>query len=317
METDSNYEEMIALIGNNKSKNDWNHKDPGMGVNAWIGKLADGSVATVQAGEWTKTPWACGTGKKGSCNGTKIIDGVRSYVGQHWIQFEICADDYTNKEYFDKIYKEAVELTAMLCKEFDIDPFGVVEWNGVVVPTIICHADSYKYELGSNHGDVYKWFGKMGLAKNMDKVKTDVAALLKPEKAPDNSYQIVTTVNMYGSSGDARRQENPVGKFSAGTYYMLGAYPTGYKGVYCLCKDKAGTNAIGWMNPVENILPKEEVKVEEPPIAAAPTPAPEPEVVEPQPTPETEDNIGNMIFELIKHFFSWLINLFKNSNKGD
>lgn len=89
METDSNYEEMIALIGNNKSKNDWNHKDPGMGVNAWIGKLADGSVATVQAGEWTKTPWGCGTGKKGSCNGTKIIDGVRSYVGQHWIQFEI------------------------------------------------------------------------------------------------------------------------------------------------------------------------------------------------------------------------------------
>ena len=85
METDSNYKEMIALIGNNKSKNDWNHDDPGMGVNAWIGKLADGSVATIQAGEWTKTPWGCGTGKKGSCNGTKIIDGVRSYVGQHWI----------------------------------------------------------------------------------------------------------------------------------------------------------------------------------------------------------------------------------------
>lgn len=47
---------MIDLLGKNKYNNDWKHIVHGAGVNAWIGKLTDGSVATVQAGEWTSCP---------------------------------------------------------------------------------------------------------------------------------------------------------------------------------------------------------------------------------------------------------------------
>ena len=59
---------------------------------------------------------------------------------------------------------------------FRIDPKGSVKYNGVTVPTILCHADSHKLGLGSNHGDVLHWFPKFG--KSMDTVRADVAALM-------------------------------------------------------------------------------------------------------------------------------------------
>jgi hypothetical protein len=47
LKTDSNYTEMINLIGLNPYNNDWNHIERQAGLNAWIGKLADGTVAAV------------------------------------------------------------------------------------------------------------------------------------------------------------------------------------------------------------------------------------------------------------------------------
>lgn len=172
-ETDANYDEMIALIGKNVYGNDWNHKYTEIGLNAWVGKLKDGSVASVQAGPWDMVPWGCGGGfNNGSLNGK--LNG--SYVGRHWLQFEICDDGYSSKTYFEAAYKEAVELSAYWCVRFGIDPNGTVDFGGISVPTIVCHADSYSLGYGSNHGDVYLWFGKQGLAKNMKKVRADITA---------------------------------------------------------------------------------------------------------------------------------------------
>jgi flagellum-specific peptidoglycan hydrolase FlgJ len=163
---------LIKLIGKNAYGNDWNHIKHQAGLNAWIGKLADGTVAAVQTMPWDYKPWGCGAGAKGSCNNA-------------WIQFEICEDRLTDADYFSKAYKEACELTAYLCRMFGIDPKGSVTFNGVKVPTILCHADSYKLGLGSNHGDVLHWFPKFG--KNMDSVRNDVAELLKENASVLNS----------------------------------------------------------------------------------------------------------------------------------
>lgn len=163
---------LIKLIGKNAYGNDWNHIKHQAGLNAWIGKLADGTVAAVQTMPWDYKPWGCGAGAKGSCNNA-------------WIQFEICEDGLTDSDYFSKAYKEACELTAYLCRMFGIDPKGSVTFNGVKVPTILCHADSYKLGLGSNHGDVLHWFPKFG--KNMDSVRNDVAELLKENASVVNS----------------------------------------------------------------------------------------------------------------------------------
>jgi len=154
---------LIKVIGKNTYGNDWNHTSVQAGLNCWIGKLADGTVAAVQTMPWNYRPWGCGSGSKGSCN-------------TGWIQFEICEDGLDDKTYFEQVYQEACELTAYLCKLYGIDPNGSVQYNGVTVPTILCHADSHKLGLGSNHGDVLHWFPKFG--RNMDTVRNDVAALM-------------------------------------------------------------------------------------------------------------------------------------------
>ena len=175
-ETDANYNEMMALLGKNKYGNDWNHIEHEAGLNAWIGLLADGSMATIQAGGWDKHPWGCGAGNKGSCNGYIKKDGKTTWTNEHWIQFEICDDGYKDEAYFKRAYKEACEFTAYICELYGIDPNGTVTYNGVTVPTILCHADSYKLSLGGNHGDVYPWFKKFGY--DMTNVRSDVAALM-------------------------------------------------------------------------------------------------------------------------------------------
>lgn len=182
-ETDADYKEMIALLGKNKYGNDWNHIPRQAGMNCWVGKLADGSVATVQTMPWNYKPWGCGSGSKGSLNNTHM-------------QFEICDDGMVSREYFEAVYKEACEITAYLCQMYNLDPLGTFVYNGVTVPVITTHAESYKLGLGGNHGDPLAWLKKYG--KTMDDARLDVARLMgiaveapeapaEPEKPADTA----------------------------------------------------------------------------------------------------------------------------------
>ena len=189
---DPKREELLKLIGKNNNGNHWNKEGLSVGMNAFIGKLADGTVAAVQNMPWNYRPWGCASGRNGSCN-------------NGWIQFEICEDGLNNKAYFEAIYKEACELTAYLCKIYNLDPFGTTTMNGVKVPVILCHADSYKLGLGSNHGDVLHWFPKYG--KTMEDVRKDVAALMgasnpvTPAPAPAKPATPTRPVLRQGSTG--------------------------------------------------------------------------------------------------------------------
>ena len=171
-EGDSGYNEAIAKLGKNVNKNDWNHITRQAGLNAWVGKMGDGVVGCVQTMPWDYRPWGCGSGPKGSCN-----DG--------WIQFEICEDGLTNETYLKQVYEEACQLTAYLCKKYNIDPNGTVNFKGVNVPTILCHADSNALGLGSNHGDINHWFPKFG--KSMATVRADVAKLMNATASSTSS----------------------------------------------------------------------------------------------------------------------------------
>lgn len=128
-------------------------------VHGFIGKLADGSVAAVQTLPWIWRGWHAGTGTSGkSANDTHI-------------SFEICEDGLTDPAYFAQVYRAAVELTAMLCGAYDLDPLA----DGVV----ICHQEGYRRGTASNHGDVLHWFPKHG--KTMDDFRADVAAKMNKE----------------------------------------------------------------------------------------------------------------------------------------
>ena len=223
-----NRSELINLLGKNSYNNDWNHITRQAGLNCWIGKLADGTVTTVQTMPWDYRPWGCGSGSKGSCN-----DG--------WIQFEIAEDGLTDSTYFNKVYKEACEITAYLCDLYDIDPNGYTMLNGVKVPNILCHADSCALGLGSNHVDVNHWFPKHG--KSMATARADVAKLMgytssgsttKPETSTTTNTQTTTGVK----AGDV------VKIASNATYYSGKAMPAWVKNKDWIVSEVSGDRAI-------------------------------------------------------------------------
>ena len=54
--------ELLSKLGTNANTNDWNHTNVQAGLNAWIGKLADGRVAAVQSMPLDFRPGGCGSG---------------------------------------------------------------------------------------------------------------------------------------------------------------------------------------------------------------------------------------------------------------
>ena len=237
--------ELLAKLGKNQYKNDWNHISVEAGLNAWIGKLANGTVATVQTMPWDYRPWGCGSGRRGSCN-------------NGWIQFEICEDALTDKAYFEAVYKEACELTAYLCKMFSLNPKDSVSFNGVSVPVILCHQDSYKLGLGSNHGDVYNWFNKYG--KTMDNVRNDVAALMTSSGTIiPNSAQTSTTINSSSSclgKGDNGPEVEQLQKnliklgYSCGSWGADGDFGNDTKKAVIKFQKEHGLSADGLVGPL-------------------------------------------------------------------
>jgi N-acetylmuramoyl-L-alanine amidase len=136
-----------GLLGKNQYNNHWNQDRPdGRQVcpHAFIGKLADGSIATYQTLPWNHRGWHAG----GSANDTHI-------------GLEICEDNLTDASYFNAVYKEAVEFCVYLCGLY-----------GLSEESIIGHYEGYQRGIASNHGDPKNWFSLHG--KSMDTFRADV-----------------------------------------------------------------------------------------------------------------------------------------------
>lgn len=136
------------------SMSHWNQPGLDKCVHAFIGKAADGTIATYQTLPWDMRGWHCG----GYANNTHI--GV-----------EICEDDLKNESYFRAVYQEAAELAAYLCQMYGLDPLA----PGVV----LTHAEAHELGWASNHGDVLHWFPRHG--KTMDDFRADVARIMEED----------------------------------------------------------------------------------------------------------------------------------------
>ena len=174
-----------GLLGKNQYNNHWNQDKPGgrqVCVHAFIGKLANGTVATYQTLPWNHRGWHGGSGSKGSVNDTHI-------------SFEICEDGLSDSTYFNKVYREAVELCVYLCKLY-----------GLTEKSIICHSEGHKLGIASNHGDVMHWFPKHG--KSMDTFRADVKSGLIPDipvepPAPKKYYRVQVGAYSVKANADA------------------------------------------------------------------------------------------------------------------
>lgn len=101
---------------------------------ACVHGFIDGNDGTVyQTLPWNHRGWHCGSGSKGSANNTHI--GVEmcepaciKYTGG--ANFT-CSDTATAKAVAKRTYEAAVELFAMLCKQYSLDPTA----DGVIIST--------------------------------------------------------------------------------------------------------------------------------------------------------------------------------------
>lgn len=168
-----------GVLGQNKHNNHWNQPGHSKCVHAFIGKVADGSVAIYQTLPWDYRGWGVGKGEKGSYNDTHI-------------QFEICEDNLTNADYFKKVFDLAAKLCAYLCKEYDIP-----------VSNVVGHYEAHNAGYANNHGDPRNWQKKHG--DSMDAFRQRVTALIGGVEASVNTVAVTPTLRK-GDNGSAVKE---------------------------------------------------------------------------------------------------------------
>ena len=139
-------------LGRNTNGN--SHNRPGVDVcaNAYIGKLADGTVAVYQTLPWDMRCWMRGKGENGNAN--RI-----GYIG-----YEICEDDLTNESYFNTaVMGVAVNLTAHLCEIMSVKPSDVVaNYSEGDALAVMDHSELNAKGLASGHSDITHWLRRYG-----------------------------------------------------------------------------------------------------------------------------------------------------------
>ena len=184
-DTDPKKSELLSLIGVNKYGNHWNRSAVSKSTHYMIGKLADGSVGVVQNLPEDIAAWGSGKGKNGSYN----------YEPTGHIQFEVCEDDLKSKEYFDEVYRAAVELCADICRRYG--------WKSNV---IVSHKEAHAKGYASNHADIDHWLLKFGLT--MNDFRSEVDKLLAPKEEPSAEKLYRVQVGAYSKRENAEAMKD-------------------------------------------------------------------------------------------------------------
>lgn len=130
----------------------------------------DGNDGVVyQTLPWNHRGWHAG----GSANNTHIgvemcePDCIRYTGGSSFV----CSDTEKARTVARRTYQTAVELFAMLCAEFSLNPLA----EGVV----ISHREGCARGVASNHGDPEHLWTQLGLSYTMDGFRKDVKSAMK------------------------------------------------------------------------------------------------------------------------------------------
>ena len=166
---------MLHSVGCNQPKasvfiNSWNSASYDR---ACVHGFIDANDGTIyQTLPWNHRGWHCGSGSKGSGNNTHI--GVEmcepaciKYTGGSSFT---CSDTATAKACAERTYQAAVELFAMLCKKYGLDPLA----DGVV----ISHKEGHSRGIASNHGDPEHLWTQLKMGYTMDTFRKAVKAAM-------------------------------------------------------------------------------------------------------------------------------------------
>jgi len=156
---------MLHSVGRPQPKasafiNSWNSAAYGR---ACVHGFIDGNDGTVyQTLPWNHRGWHCGSGSKGSGNNTHIgIEMcepacIKYTSGSNFT----CSDKAAARAVAKQTYEAAVELFAMLCTKYGLDPLA----GGVIVS----HREGHSRGIASNHGDPEHLWNGLGMGYTMD-----------------------------------------------------------------------------------------------------------------------------------------------------
>ena len=215
----------------------WN--DPNMTRLICCHAMIDGSTGDVwQFLPWNHRGWHGASGKAGSCNNTHI--GVEmcepaciKYVGGSRFTFAE-ADRAQAVAVARRTYDSAVQLFAMLCKEFSLDPLA----DGV----IISHKEGHARGIASNHGDPEHLWRQLGMGLTMDDFRQAVKAAMggATEPEPEAPAEDKLPYRVRVTSDRLNIRTGP------GTDYAKTGRYTG-KGVFTIVEVKTGQGSkAGW-----------------------------------------------------------------------
>ncbi|NBH97052.1 N-acetylmuramoyl-L-alanine amidase [Anaerotruncus sp. 1XD22-93] len=143
----------------------------------------DGNDGTVyQTLPWNHRGWHCGSGNKGSGNNTHIgvemcePACIRYTAGSNFT----CSDLAAAKAVAKRTYEAAVELFAMLCKKYSLDPLA----DGVV----ISHREGHSRGIASSHGDPEHLWAQLGTGYTMDGFRRAVKAAMGGASSGTDGY---------------------------------------------------------------------------------------------------------------------------------
>ena len=137
---------------------------------------------------WNHRGWHCGSGNKGSGNNTHIgvemcePACIRYTAGSNFI----CSNLAEAKAVAKRTYEAAVELFAMLCKKYSLDPLA----DGV----IISHREGHSRGIASNHGDPEHLWTQLGMGYTMDGFRRAVKAAVGGASSGGSGTDVYTKI---------------------------------------------------------------------------------------------------------------------------
>lgn len=158
----------------------WNSPSHG---SSCVHGFIDGNDGTAyQTLPWNHRGWHCGSGSRGSGNNTHI--GVEM-CEPACIKYTsgssfTCSDTATAKAVAKRTYETAVELFAMLCTKYGLNPLA----DGV----IISHREGCARGIASNHGDPEHLWAQLGMEYTMDGFRRAVKAAMGGASSGTGGY---------------------------------------------------------------------------------------------------------------------------------
>ncbi len=152
----------------------WNSPSHG---SSCVHGFIDGNDGTVyQTLPWNHRGWHCGSGSRGSGNNTHIgIEMcepacIKYTSGSNFT----CSDKAAARAVAKRTYEAAVELFAMLCEKYGLDPLA----GGIIVS----HREGHSRGIASNHGDPEHLWNGLGMGYTMDGFRRAVKAAMGGKK---------------------------------------------------------------------------------------------------------------------------------------